>query len=191
MVSGPGVFLYTEITPNPATLKFVAGRPLLSGGEPADFPDAASAADSPLARRLFGVAGIERVFIGSNFVTVTKAAEASWDTVIPAVEEGIRGHVESGAPAVRASAPAAARPGPSPSGDEIERRIRRILDDEIRPAVAMDGGDIRFVSYRDGVVTLHLQGACHACPSATMTLRMGVENRLRASIPEVREVVQV
>jgi Fe-S cluster biogenesis protein NfuA len=181
-------FIYTEVTPNPATLKFVVGGATLARA-PADFDSPAAAARAPLARRLFGVPGVERVFVGGSFVSVTKAAAAAWDAVAPLVEEVIRAHLASGEPAVETSAPGA--PADAGSADDVSAKIRRILDEEIRPAVAMDGGDIRFVGYRDGVVTLHLQGACHACPSATMTLRMGVENRLRASIPEVREIVQV
>lgn len=183
-----GPFIYTEITPNPATLKFVVGGAALARA-PVDLEGPAAAARSPLGRRIFGVPGVERVFIGPAFVSVTKSASADWDSIAPLVEEVIRAHLASGEPAVEDAAPAP--PAAGGAEDEVSRRIRRILDEEIRPAVAMDGGDIRFVSYRDGVVTLHLQGACHACPSATMTLRMGVENRLRASIPEIREVVQV
>ena len=185
MSTSTTVQITAEIPPNPNTLKFVVNRTLLGSGN-VDFPDREKAKESPLASRLFEVPQVAGVFVGTNFITVTKAPEADWNGLIAAVTDTIRGVLNSGGDVVGRADEAGAA-----SADPIERRIREILDREIRPAVAMDGGDITFIGYRDGVVTLHLRGSCSSCPSSIMTLKMGVENRLRSEIPEIREVQQL
>ena len=184
-----GVTITAEVTPNPNTLKFNVNRALVETGS-LNFPDREAARGSALAERLFGIEQVLGVMAGRDFVTVTKAPSAQWQALAPGVIEALKELLASGAPLFAAGVPHV--PGPEGSHDtDVERRIQEILDREIRPAVAMDGGDIIFYGYENGVVTLHLQGSCSSCPSSVMTLKMGVENRLRAAVPEVREVVQV
>ncbi|TWT15523.1 NifU family protein [Reyranella sp. CPCC 100927] len=180
------MFIQTEQTPNPATLKFLPGRVVLEQGT-ADFPNAESAQRSPLARRLFDVDGVERVFLGSDFVTVTKTGAQDWQVMKPAVLGGIMEHFTSGEPVLRTEETADAAAS-AEEDDEIVTQIKELLDTRIRPAVAQDGGDIVFHSYEDGVVYLHMQGSCSGCPSSTATLKMGIENLLRHYVPEVVEV---
>ena len=180
------MFIQTEQTPNPATLKFLPGRVVLEQGT-ADFADAEAAQRSPLARRLFDVEGVERVFLGSDFITVTKAATQDWQIMKPAVLGGIMEHFTSGDLVLRPEATAGAAAS-AEEEDEIVTQIKELLDTRIRPAVAQDGGDIVFHSYEDGVVYLHMQGSCSGCPSSTATLKMGIENLLRHYVPEVVEV---
>lgn len=187
------MFIQTEATPNPATLKFLPGRPVL-GDRVADFPDAAAAARSPLAVRLFEVEGVAGVFFGGDFITVTRAeGAAEWQHLKPALLGAIMEHFTSGAPLMTqedgpASASAHAdQEGEGENGDIITA-IKELLDTRVRPAVAQDGGDITFQSFDKGVVYLNLQGSCAGCPSSTMTLKNGVENMLRHYIPEVTEV---
>lgn len=178
------MFIQTEQTPNPATLKFLPGRQVMDAGT-ADFPSADSAKRSPLAERLFGVDGIAGVFLGSDFVTVTKAGDKDWQMLKPAVLGVIMEHFTSGRPVITADAAASAAEGEE---DEITAQIRELLDTRVRPAVAQDGGDIVFHKFEDGVVYLHMQGSCSGCPSSTATLKAGIENMLRHYIPEVTEV---
>ena len=182
------MFIQTETTPNPATLKFLPGETVLASGT-ADFPSQDSAGTSPLAQRLFGVQGVAGVFLGNDFVTVTKTDAAVWDQIKPSVLGAIMEHYQSGQPALAEAAPAddghTAHTGPD--GD-IVVQIKELLDTRVRPAVAQDGGDITFHGFDRGVVYLHMQGACAGCPSSTLTLKMGIENLLRHYIPEVIEV---
>ncbi len=182
------MFIQTESTPNPATLKFLPGETVLDSGT-ADYPDAERAATSPLARRIFAVDGVTGVFLGSDFVTVTKKDDSLWDHLKPAVLGAIMEHYQSGAPAVEGAPSAggghATHDGPDA---EIVNQIKELLDTRVRPAVAQDGGDITFHGFDRGVVYLHMQGACAGCPSSTLTLKMGIENLLRHYIPEVIEV---
>lgn len=180
------MFIQTEQTPNPATLKFLPGRVVLDQGT-ADFPSADDAQRSPLARRLFEVEGVERVFFGSDFITVTKAVAHEWQVMKPAVLGGIMEHFTSGEPVLRAEAMSGAEES-TVEDDEIVAQIKELLDTRIRPAVAQDGGDIVFHSFEDGVVYLHMHGSCSGCPSSTATLKMGIENLLRHYVPEVVEV---
>lgn len=180
------MFIQTEQTPNPSTLKFLPGRIVLEQGT-ADFPTRESSTRSPLARRLFDVDGVERVFLGSDFVTVTKIDGQDWQVMKPAVLGGIMEHYTSGEPAM-ALAEGAEAAGATEDDDEIVTQIKELLDTRIRPAVAQDGGDIVFHSFEDGVVYLHMQGSCSGCPSSTATLKMGIENLLRHYVPEVVEV---
>lgn len=186
------MFIQTERTPNPATLKFLPGRTILESGT-ADFA-VADAADgvSPLAMALFGIKGVDGVFLGSDFVTVTKDDDQDWQQMKPQVLAALMQHFSSGAPIlldgadIPASGPAEMKT--DPANAELVDQIKVLLDEKVRPAVAQDGGDIVFHGYDDGVVFLHMQGACAGCPSSTMTLKQGIENLLRYYIPEITEV---
>ena len=181
------VIVMTEFTPNPNSLKFNANCEILASGT-AFYAAADKAQGSPLALKIFEVENIAEVFIGRDFVTVTRSAETkSWAKIISDVTEIIRQFLISGEPAV-VEMPSAHG---SEENSDIARRIIEILDERIRPAVARDGGDILFDSYEDGVVRLHLQGACSTCPSSIATLKSGVESMLKELVPEVREVIQV
>ncbi len=182
------MFIQTETTPNPATLKFLPGETVLGSGT-ADFPSPDTAASSPLARRIFAVEGVTAVFLGRDFVTVTKAEDVPWDHLKPSVLGAIMEHFQSGAPAIEGDAPdSAGHASHSGPDSEIVNQIKELLDTRVRPAVAQDGGDITFHGFDRGVVYLHMQGACAGCPSSTLTLKMGIENLLRHYIPEVIEV---
>jgi Fe-S cluster biogenesis protein NfuA len=178
-----GLFIQTEQTPNPSTLKFLPGRVVMEKGT-MDFATAEAAVPSPLAKRLFAVEGVERVFFGSDFVTVTKAADRDWQVLKPSILGGIMEHYTSGDPVVADAAEA----GAAADDDEVVAQIKELLDTRVRPAVAQDGGDIVFQDFRDGVVYLHMQGSCSGCPSSTATLKMGIENLLKHYVPEVLEV---
>ncbi len=183
------MFIQTEETPNPATLKFLPGQTVMESGT-ADLPDAEAAKRSPLAERLFGIDGVSGVFLGSDFVTVTKAADRDWYLMKPAILGVIMEHFTAGRPVLLDGA--ATPDATVAEGDsEVVAQIKELLDTRVRPAVAQDGGDIIFQSFEDGVVYLHLQGACSGCPSSTATLKMGIENMLRHYIPEVVEVSAV
>lgn len=183
------MFIQTESTPNPATLKFLPGQTVLATGT-ADFPSAESAGSSPLASRIYGVDGVTGVFLGTDFVTVTKDEGVAWDHIKPSVLGAIMEHFQSGEPALAdGGAPAAGGHAEHTGEDsEIVGQIKELLDTRVRPAVAQDGGDITFYGFEKGVVYLHMQGACAGCPSSTITLKMGIENLLRHYIPEVTEV---
>jgi len=182
------MFIQTEATPNPATLKFIPGKPVVSGN-PLDFRAADEATNSPLAQRLFSIAGVSGVFLGGDFITVSKDS-GEWQHLKPAILGIIMEHYMSGAPVVM-DASAAELPDAEEfdaEDEEIVRTIKELLDSRVRPAVAQDGGDITFYGYRDGVVFLNMKGACSGCPSSTATLKQGIENLLRHFIPEVSEV---
>ena len=184
------MFIQTEETPNPATLKFLPGRAVVESGS-VDFASSEGAARSPLADRLFKVEGVERVFLGQDFVTVTKADQKDWAVMKPALLGVIMEHFVSGQPVLLESAAGstgAAASGADEEDDEIVAQIKDLLETRVRPAVAQDGGDIIFDSFKDGVVYLHMQGSCSGCPSSTATLKMGIENMLRHYVPEVVEV---
>lgn len=180
------MFIQTESTPNPATLKFLPGQAVLDLGT-ADFPSADSAAKSPLARAIFAVPGVTGVFLGTDFVTVTKAEAIDWPHIKPMVLGAIMEHYQSGAPVMEGEGQAAHASHDGPDA-EIVKQIKELLDTRVRPAVAQDGGDITFHGFDRGVVYLHMKGACAGCPSSTLTLKMGIENLLRHYIPEVTEV---
>jgi Fe-S cluster biogenesis protein NfuA len=180
------MFIQTESTPNPATLKFLPGQTVLEMGT-ADFPSSETAGKSPLAARIFAVAGVTGVFFGTDFVTVTKAEAVDWGHIKPAILGAIMEHYQSGAPVIEGEQAAAHQAHDGPDGD-IVRQIKELLDTRVRPAVAQDGGDITFHGFDRGIVYLHMKGACAGCPSSTLTLKMGIENLLRHYIPEVTEV---
>jgi Fe-S cluster biogenesis protein NfuA len=178
------MFIQTEQTPNPATLKFLPGREVMAKGV-ADFTDAERAEASPLARRVFEVDGVTGVFLGSDFITVTKAEGQDWYVLKPAVLGAIMEHFLSGDPVLEAEL---AEPEAAPGEDELARQIRELIETRVRPAVAQDGGDIIFQGFERGVVYLHMRGSCSGCPSSTITLKNGIENLLRYYVPEVVEV---
>ena len=185
------MFIQTESTPNPATLKFLPGKVVLESGT-AEFRDETDArAASPLAARLFGIPGVTGVFLGYDFITVTKDG-ADWQHMKPAILGNIMEHFMSGQPILAGGALGGKDEDEGEffeAGDEtIVATIKELLDTRVRPAVAQDGGDITFHGFDRGVVYLHMQGACAGCPSSTMTLKMGIENLLRHYIPEVTEV---
>ena len=177
------MFIQTETTPNPATLKFIPGRTVIETGS-ADFPRADTAERSPMARRLFEVEGVEAVFLGADFVTVTKREDLAWQHLKPGVLAAIMEHYASGQPVLLESD----AEGEAEEDDEVVAQIKELLDTRVRPAVAQDGGDIVFHGFEDGIVYLHMQGSCAGCPSSTATLKMGIENMLRHYVPEVAEV---
>jgi len=178
------MFIQTETTPNPDAIKFIPGPPVVPGGS-FDFRDAASAEKSPLASRLFKIAGVTGIYLGHDFVSVTKGEGDDWNTLKPRILAAIMDHYLTGLPAVDAAlTPAAA----SAEDSDVVKQIRDILDERVRPAVAMDGGDIVFDRFEDGIVYLHMRGACSGCPSSTATLKSGIENMLKHFVPEVQEV---
>jgi Fe-S cluster biogenesis protein NfuA len=186
------VNIQLEWTPNPSTLKYVVDRRLVGSGA-VNFTNREDAEKkSPLARKLMDVKGVTAVMVGLNFVTVTKGDEGEWDELNDAVMATLDSHLEANEPVVDEAAVAAARAAAASGGSgSVEDRIRDILDAEIRPAVAQDGGDITLDRFENGIVYLHMQGSCSGCPSSTATLKMGIEGRLREAIPEVTEVVSV
>lgn len=180
-----------EFTPNPHSLKFVVNRPLLERGA-YNFASKDSAAKAPLALQLFEIPGVEGVMIGTNFVTITKAITGDWDVLADRVPTTLENHLGAGLPVVNVDFVEVQSKTSSPGTEgEIEKRIREILDTDIRPAVAMDGGDITFDHYAEGVVYLELRGSCSTCAHSIATLKMGVETRLKDAIPEIKEVVQI
>jgi Fe-S cluster biogenesis protein NfuA len=183
------MFIETEGTPNPATLKFLPGRDVM-GAATADFPTAESAVRSPLATAVFALPGVARVFLGGDFVTVTKSDETSWQALKPQVLGAIMDHFVAGHPVIEGVG-VASDEDVAPEDAEIVAQIKELLDTRVRPAVAGDGGDIVFRGYRDGVVMLHMQGSCSGCPSSSATLKHGIENMLRHYVPEVVAVEQV
>ncbi len=185
------MFIQTETTPNPATLKFIPGRPVMPEGT-FDFPDAETGQRSPLAARIFSIPEVERVFFGADFITVTRR-EGDWRHIKPAVLGAIMEHFTRGLPLFDSEAPAETEQVYEGEEAEIVAQIRELLETRVRPAVAADGGDIIFKGFDggSGTVFLHLQGSCSGCPSSTITLRNGIENMLRHYIPEVSGVEAV
>jgi Fe-S cluster biogenesis protein NfuA len=189
------MFIQTEMTPNPATLKFIPGCDVM-GDDTANFTRPEEAARSPLALRLFAVDGVGGVFLGSDFVTVTKMPDREWDALKPMVLSAIMDHFTSGQPVLTGGAAAGGAQtgddvttgGVTEDDDAVTAQIKELIETRVRPAVAQDGGDIVFRSFEDGIVYLHMQGSCAGCPSSTATLRHGIENMLRYYVPEVIEV---
>jgi len=181
------MFIQTESTPNPATLKFLPGRPVLPTGT-LDMRDKGEAAQSPLAERLFDLPGVSGVFFGSDFITITKA-EGEWQQLKPAILGAIMEHFMTDAPIVRADAPESRDEEffDAAHADTVAT-IKELLETRVRPAVANDGGDITFKGFKDGIVYLSMKGACSGCPSSTATLRHGIQNLLRHFVPDVEEV---
>jgi Fe-S cluster biogenesis protein NfuA len=189
------MFIQTESTPNPRTLKFLPGREVLGAGG-REFADESAASGSPLALALFAVDGVERVYLGGDFVTITKAEGVDWPHLKPHVLAAIMDHFTSGRPVLDDDGAATtdeADVAYEGEAAEIVRELKEIIDARVRPAVARDGGDITFHSWdhENGVVRLNMRGACAGCPSSTLTLKQGIENMLRHYIPEVTRVEQV
>jgi Fe-S cluster biogenesis protein NfuA len=185
--TGAAMFIQTEQTPNPATLKFLPGRTVMAKGT-AHFAHAESAVASPLALRLFEIEGVTAVFFGADFVSVTKDDGLEWYVLKPSILGVLMEHMTAGLPIIEETADASV---PETDDDEVVTQIKDLLDTRVRPAVAMDGGDIIFHGFEEGVVYLQMQGACQGCPSSTATLKMGVENLLRHYVPEVARVEAV
>lgn len=185
------VNIQLEWTPNPSTLKYVVDTSLLPRGAMNFQSKDAAEEKSPLARKLFDIKGVTAVMLGTNFVTVTKGDEGEWDELNDGVMTALDQHLTAGAEVVKANVLQDWLTAAAPSGGELEARIREILDVEIRPAVAMDGGDITLDRVENGTVYVYMQGSCSGCPSSTATLRMGIETRLREAFPELVEVVAV
>ncbi|MDJ0946220.1 MAG: NifU family protein [Kiloniellales bacterium] len=180
------MFIQTEQTPNPATLKFLPGREVMGAGT-ANFTDPAEAGRSPLAERLFQIEGVVGVFLGGDFISITKADEREWYLLKPAILGVVMEHFTAGRPILLEAADAPEE-DVREEDSEIVAQIKELLDTRVRPAVAQDGGDIIFQGYDRGIVYLHMMGACQGCPASTATLKMGIENMLRHYIPEVIEV---
>jgi NFU1 iron-sulfur cluster scaffold homolog, mitochondrial len=189
------VSVYAEANPNPESMKLVMNVQLLPDGQSVDYPDLESAVESPLAQELFNFDYVSRVFIASNFVTITKNSTIEWVKLIPELRTFLKSYVEAGGPIFNegfSAAPKieAATTAETSEGDAvIVKKVIDLLENYVRPAVEQDGGNISFKSYNDGVVTVHLQGSCSGCPSATVTLKAGIENLLKRMVPEVKEVV--
>lgn len=182
------MFIQTESTPNPATLKFLPGKDVLGEGHAADFPNNEAANRSPLARALFDVAGVTGVFFGADFITVTKG-DVEWQHIKPALLGAIMQHFTSGAPILNADAATGeAGPAVAEEDEEIVAQIKDLLDTRVRPVVAQDGGDITFHGFDQGIVYLNMVGACAGCPASTQTLKQGVEKMLKHFVPEIEEV---
>jgi Fe-S cluster biogenesis protein NfuA len=188
----PVISIYTEMTPNPETMKFVANK-LLYPGKSIDFAEESLASPSPLAKELFGFPFVKGVFIASNFVTLTKTAETEdWQDVIPAIKQFLKDYLENGGVVVNEEELAKMQPTGNTvhaDDDDIVKRVKELLENYVKPAVEMDGGAIQFKSYEDGVVNLMLQGSCSGCPSSMITLKAGIEGMMKRMIPEVKEVV--
>jgi Fe-S cluster biogenesis protein NfuA len=188
----PVISIYTEMTPNPETMKFVANK-LLYPGKSIDFPDIESAKPSQLATELFGFPFIKAVFIASNFVTLSKTPETEWSDVIPSIRQFLKEYLEEGKAVVNEEEVAAMKPQATndvaADDDDVVKRIKELLENYVKPAVEMDGGAIQFKSYQDGVVNLMMQGSCSGCPSSMITLKAGIEGMMKRMIPEVKEVV--
>src|SRR5216110_2982236 len=183
------MFIQTEPTPNPATLKFLPGRTVLASGT-LDMRDTESAEQSPLAERLFAIPGVAGVFFGSDFIAVTKSG-GEWQQLKPAILGAIMEHFMSGAPLVKGDEGGTAAEGEEffeSKDSETVATIKELIEARVRPAVANDGGDITFRGFKDGIVYLDMKGACSGCPSSTATLRHGIENLLRHYLPDVVEV---
>ena len=183
------MFIQTESTPNPNTLKFLPGRDVMGEGAVADFPSLEQAGRSPLAKALFTIPEVARVFFGSDFISVTKR-EGDWKHLKPAILGAVMEHFTRGLPLIEGSAEEVTAESYSEEDSEVVEQIKELIETRVRPAVAADGGDIIFKGYDggSGVVSLHLQGSCAGCPSSTMTLKNGIENMLRHYVPEVTAV---
>lgn len=184
------MFIQTEQTPNPATLKFLPGLEVLSDGT-ADFKSKDEAQASPLAQRLFEIQGVEGVFFGSDFITVTKSDDKEWYLLKPSILGIVMEHFTAGRPVMIKSFSTDVESDDGVEDSEIVVQIKELIDTRVRPAVAMDGGDIVYQGFDDGIVYLKMHGACDGCPSAGATLKIGIENMLRHYIPEVQEVQAV
>jgi Fe-S cluster biogenesis protein NfuA len=188
------MLIRTEHTPNPSTRKFLPGQPVMEAGT-RDFPDAESAAASPLAENLFATGMVEGVFFGSDFVSVTAAPGVAWSDLEPTVVEALLDHFVTGAPLFKAGSAAGIQVDSDfeedPGDAEIIDQIKELIETRVRPAVAQDGGDIIYKGYRDGHLYLSMHGACQGCPSSSVTLKRGIESLIKHYVPEVESVEAV
>ncbi len=182
-----GLRMHAERTPNPNSIKWIVGRPIVEAAAGVCFESQPAQEVSPLAHRLFQIEGVVGVFFAANFATISKRDDVEWEDIAQPIVDAIKEQLDSGEPAVGSGYKAA---GAAPD-DELAARICRLLDEKVRPAVALDGGDVVFAGFRDGVVEIQLLGACIGCPSSTATLKLAVESQLRDEIPEIREVVAI
>ena len=178
------MFIQTEHTPNPATLKFLPGVPVMKSGT-ANYTVADDTKNSPLATRLFSIEGISGVYLGADFITATKSEDKEWEIMKPQILGAIMEHFQSGQEVIDSEEINLVEDG---ALDEVSLKIKELIETKVRPAVAQDGGDIVYKGFENGVVFVHMQGACSGCPSSTATLKSGIENMLRHYIPEVTEV---
>ncbi|SIS89622.1 NifU family protein [Insolitispirillum peregrinum] len=184
------MFIQTEPTPNPASLKFIPGRPVLASGS-STFTSIEQATHSPLAQRLFAITGVDGVFLGGDFITVTKAEARDWQVMKPMILGAIMEHYTSGQPVVLDNSASIAANTVTAEDSDVVAQIKELIDTRVRPVVARDGGDITYHDFKDGVVYLVMRGSCSGCPSSTATLKHGIENMLRHYIPEVQAVEAV
>ena len=184
------MFIQTEPTPNPATLKFIPGEAVMGTGGTRNYTAADQADASPLAGKLFEIDGVKGVFLGTDFITITKADDLDWQVLKPMILGGIMEHYTSGRPVLNEE-PDATEDAPAEEEDALVTQIKELLDTRVRPAVAQDGGDIIFHEFKEGTVYLQMHGSCSGCPSSTATLKMGIENMLRYYVPEVEAVEPV
>lgn len=184
------VSIYTEMTPNPETMKFVSNK-LLYPGRNIDFPEEADAQPSPLAQELFGFPFVKGVFIANNFVTLTKTQETQWEEISPFIRQFLKEFIESGKVIIHDDLVIEKKENNTILSDDTDvvKRIKEILENYVKPAVEMDGGAIQYLDYENGKVKLMLQGSCSGCPSSMITLKAGIEGMMKRMIPEVREVV--
>ena len=186
------ISIYTEMTPNPETMKFVANK-LLYPGKSIDFPEPEAAAPSPLAGELFSFPFVKGVFIASNFVTLTKTPEADWEDIKPSVRQFLKEYLEQGRTIIHEDQIVQRKDASSDitlsEDGDVVTRIKELLENYVKPAVEMDGGAIQFKKFEEGVVTVMLQGSCSGCPSSMVTLKSGIEGMMKRMIPEVTEVV--
>lgn len=181
------MFIQTELTPNPMTLKFIPGRIVMQKGT-ADFPNKEKSENSPFAKRLFNVDGVEGVFFGSDFITITKNNDSQWELMKPMILGAITDHYTSEDEVMESQNIQDNKNSQKEEDSEIVKQIKELIETRVRPAVAMDGGDIIFDNFEDGIVYLHMQGSCAGCPSSMATLKNGIENMLKHYVPEVSEV---
>lgn len=184
------IMIYTEITPNPASLKFIVGRMLLPKGS-ADFPDESATEDAPLAAKLFNFKFVEGVFISKNFVTITKKDNFQWEEIIPVVKDYLKAYLASDQPVFTGKYQEQQQEVQQDDDDEVTKKIKSLLESHVRPAIAQDGGDIIYDSFEDGVLRLRLQGSCSGCPSSVVTLKQGIEGLMTHMVPEVKAVEAV
>jgi Fe-S cluster biogenesis protein NfuA len=187
----PMISIYTEMTPNPETMKFVANK-LLYPGKSIDFPDIDSATPSPLAQELFGFPFVKAVFVASNFVTITRTQDADWDEIKPTIRQFLKEFLEENKSIIFEELVVEEKQESNmvlSDDPDVVKRIKELLENYVKPAVEMDGGAIQFKKFEDGVVTLMLQGSCSGCPSSMITLKSGIEQMMKRMIPEVEEVI--
>lgn len=184
------MFIQTETTPNPATLKFIPGETVVESGA-RNFTDKNSCAASPLAESLFQIKGVEAVYLGGDFISVTKAENLKWDSIKTEILTTIMEHFVAKRPVILDDGNTKIKDSSNETDDEVVKQIKEIIETRVRPAVAQDGGDIIFHSFEDGIVRLELHGACSGCPSSTITLKNGIENMLKHYVPEVESVEQI